>query len=68
MIDGLKPCPFCGPKSEDSGEWPQLFEHSSAYISEWSVRCGCCAIELGGENRDDVLRLWNTRPLKEQVK
>lgn len=67
MIDGLKSCPFCGPRDELSGEWPQLFEHSSAYIAEWSVRCGHCAIEIGAEDRDEAVLLWNTRhPDEEQ--
>ena len=59
----LEPCPFCGPRPELSGEWPQLFEHSSAYLTEWSVRCGCCGIEIGDEDRDECIRRWNTRAL-----
>lgn len=62
----LEPCPFCGPRPELSGEWPQLFECSSAYLTEWSVRCGCCGIEIGDEDREETLRRWNTRVLPQR--
>lgn len=57
----LKACPFCGPRSEESGEWPQLFEHRSDCVSEWSVRCGCCGIDMGDEDREVTIAAWNTR-------
>jgi hypothetical protein len=60
----LEPCPFCGPRDELSGEWPQLFEHSSDCVTEYSVRCGCCAIEQGAETRDEAIAAWNTRSPK----
>ena len=50
--EGLKPCPFCGGTPVMSN-------------GKNGIWCGSCPawIKLAGASRQEIVRLWNTRPL-----
>jgi hypothetical protein len=60
-VQGVLPCPFCGPK----GSMVSCYQDCSGY---WSVGCGRCGTHSGmrppsdPEARQKVMALWNTRP------
>ena len=66
--DKLKPCPFCG-NTELNG--PHCTEYiGDSYAPYWWIECVKCpvlfemsaaSVEVGIDERDEIIRLWNTR-------
>ena len=63
----LKPCPFCGPQFDIEVK-PVLYGRTAiadGYVTEYTVACHNCGIELHGEYESDAIAAWNTRATSE---
>lgn len=58
MTEELKPCPFCGHKI--SGNQP-YWDDMDTYDVYWIIRCGYCGALIFDEDKNTVIRSWNTR-------
>ena len=60
----LRDCPFCGPKTKD-GERVEMTETSTvgadSYTLGYTIRCGCCGIEMNDEYDTTLVKRWNHR-------
>lgn len=60
----LKDCPFCGPRAKE-GERVEMTETrtigADSYALGYTIRCGCCGIEMHDEYDTTLARRWNRR-------
>ena len=54
MIDGLKPCPFCGGDAKE-------FTGEDAAPHRWTVECDSCGAHVGSDTRHKARAKWNRR-------
>ncbi|MBP2290764.1 Lar family restriction alleviation protein [Azospirillum rugosum] len=58
----LKPCPFCGPQTDD-GKRIVLLEEREAdgFVRGYTVRCDNCGVEHSDEYEHEAIAAWNRR-------
>ena len=62
MNDELKPCPFCGGEADLNNVSVKLGEQWL-----WSIECVECGVFIDREEKDYVIKAWNTRKPMERI-
>lgn len=62
--DALKACPFCGATPQEVITTDRIIE--TKYIQ---ILCdGCATVHMQGTPVDSVIKLWNTRPIENELR
>jgi ribosomal protein S27AE len=59
-MDGLKPCPMCGPGMS-------IVEYYRDDYGKWRIACGACGLHSGirvDNSLSKLIEYWNTRPME----
>lgn len=62
MNNELKPCPFCGGEADLNNVSVKLGEQWL-----WSIECVECGVFIDREEKDYVIKAWNTRKPMERI-